>query len=72
MYYRARYYDPELGRFITSDPIGFWGGINFYAYCLNNPVNWVDPETMEITLLLHAPDEYPGYWDPITNPGGYI
>lgn len=38
-YYRARYYDPEIGRFITEDPIGFAGGINFYAYVENNPEN---------------------------------
>jgi RHS repeat-associated protein len=44
LFYRARYYDPAIGRFITADPIGFDGGdVNFYAYVFNNPVNWVDP-----------------------------
>ncbi|RYY73344.1 MAG: hypothetical protein EOO52_18255 [Gammaproteobacteria bacterium] len=42
-YYRARYYDPELGRFISEDPIGFDGGVNFYAYVNNNPLNGRDP-----------------------------
>jgi RHS repeat-associated protein len=42
-YYRARYYDPKIGRFISEDPIGFRGGINFYAYVENNPTNWIDP-----------------------------
>jgi len=41
-YYRARYYNPALQRFISEDPIGLWGGINKYAYALNNPVNLVD------------------------------
>ena len=44
-YYRARYYDPTLGRFINGDPIGFAGGdVNFYVYVQNNPVNFIDPE----------------------------
>ena len=44
-YYRARYYDPTLGRFINGDPIGFAGGdVNFYVYVQNNPVNFVDPD----------------------------
>jgi RHS repeat-associated protein len=43
-YYRARYYSPELQRFISEDPIGLWGGdVHLYGYCLNDPVNWIDP-----------------------------
>ncbi|HEY4213697.1 MAG TPA: RHS repeat-associated core domain-containing protein [Steroidobacteraceae bacterium] len=43
-YYRARYYDPAIGRFISEDPIGFASGdTNFYAYVGNNPVNANDP-----------------------------
>ena len=42
-YYRARYYDPEVGRFMNEDPIGFSGGINFYSYVGNDPVNFNDP-----------------------------
>ena len=42
-YYRARYYDPEIGRFISEDPLGFGAGVNFYAYVGNNPVNFNDP-----------------------------
>lgn len=35
-YYRARYYNPTIGRFISEDPMGFRGGINVYAYVGNN------------------------------------
>jgi RHS repeat-associated protein len=43
-FYRARYYDPSIGRFINADPIGFSGGdVNFYVYVQNNPVNFADP-----------------------------
>lgn len=42
-YYRARWYDADNGRFISRDPIGFMGGVNFYGYCYNNSVNYVDP-----------------------------
>jgi RHS repeat-associated protein len=43
-YMRARYYDPEVGRFISEDPTGFDGGdVNLYAYVGNNPVMLVDP-----------------------------
>jgi RHS repeat-associated protein len=43
MYYRARFYDPQLGRFISEDPVRFSGGSNWYAYVNNNPVNFSDP-----------------------------
>jgi RHS repeat-associated protein len=42
-YYRARYYDPELERFISEDPAGLSGGMNLYAYVGNDPVNGRDP-----------------------------
>jgi RHS repeat-associated protein len=42
-YYRARYYDPFIGRFISEDPVRFSGGINYYPYVANDPVNLSDP-----------------------------
>lgn len=42
-YYRARYYNPNTGRFLSEDPFGFGGGINLYAYTANSPTNWSDP-----------------------------
>jgi RHS repeat-associated protein len=43
-YYRARYYDPKIGRFISEDRSRFRGGINLYSYVANNPTNFVDPD----------------------------
>jgi len=42
-YYRARYYNPVIGRFISRDPIGIKGGINLYEYVGSSPVNAFDP-----------------------------
>ncbi|MEE4375881.1 RHS repeat-associated core domain-containing protein, partial [Pseudomonas alliivorans] len=41
-YNTFRYYDPEVGRFITQDPIGLLGGVNFYQY-VTNSILWADP-----------------------------
>jgi len=43
IYYRARYYDPQNGRFTQRDPIELKGGNNLYSYVGGNPVNIVDP-----------------------------
>ncbi|MEE3936626.1 RHS repeat-associated core domain-containing protein [Pseudomonas viridiflava] len=41
-YNTFRYYDPEVGRFITQDPIGLLGSVNLYSYA-SSPNNWIDP-----------------------------
>jgi RHS repeat-associated protein len=42
-YYRARYYDQNAGRFYNEDPIDFAGGVNFYQYGMNQPIDNSDP-----------------------------
>jgi RHS repeat-associated protein len=42
-YYRARYYDPATGRFLSEDEIGHDEGMDLYLYVRNNPINLVDP-----------------------------
>jgi RHS repeat-associated protein len=42
-YMRARYYNARLMRFISSDPIGFGGGMNWYAFASNSPTHRIDP-----------------------------
>ena len=47
-YYRARYYDPQTGRFISEDPIGFAGAsANLYEYVNGNPINFTDPSGLD-------------------------
>jgi len=53
-YYRARYYDPIMGRFLQTDPMGYADSMNLYQGFNMNPVNFVDPMGLSIEL---KPDE---------------
>jgi RHS repeat-associated protein len=59
-FYRARYYDQNVGRFISEDPFGFSGGNDFYAYVKNSPSNLIDP--------LGLQSQVPGSQTPFGNP----
>jgi RHS repeat-associated protein len=50
-YYRARYYDSRLQRFIAEDPLGFQAGdVNLHSYVANAPTTWTDPTGMAFIL----------------------
>ena len=62
MHYRARFYDPKLGRFTSEDPIGFAGGdVNLYGYVSNNPVNFRDPSGLFPFTATPIPYRFPRF-----------
>jgi RHS repeat-associated protein len=56
-YYRARYYDPSVGRFLSEDPLGLSVGVNSFSAMGNNPVKFSDPMGLD----------YNTNYDPKTN-----
>ena len=69
-YCSQRYYDPTIGAFISKDPIKADGEMSFYAYCLGEPINNVDPSGLDyITRLMAAQRaaQQKAYWQAYQN-----
>ncbi len=59
-YNRSRYYDPNIGRFLSQDPIGFLGrDLNLYRYVGNNPVQFRDPNGLAPNINLLSSSQAP-------------
>lgn len=52
-YYRARYYEPIVGRFLAEDSMRFFSDVNFYRYVFNSPTNFIDPLGLDCTCTYH-------------------
>ena len=85
-YYKARFYDSQIGRFMTPDPAGMVDGPNLYAYVLNDPLNATDPsglflmgdsegrcvETEDIVIVAPSPFTGVAFDHPPSNGNGQL
>ena len=71
-YYRARYYQPSAGRFVSEDPLGFSGDdVDFYSYVGNAPIDFVDPFGLgRVNSPRRGPPNTDVYIPDPTNPDG--
>ena len=62
--FRARWYDPMTGRWLSKDPLGLNGGINLYEFCKNTPANFVDPSGLKTEKPEENKPPIPSFWPP--------
>jgi len=60
-YNRARWYDAQMGRFVSEDPIGFGGGIDWYSYVSDNPIKYNDPLGLKIWVCSRLAKSWEGW-----------
>jgi RHS repeat-associated protein len=76
-YFGARWYDPEIGRWISREPTGI-DGLNLYTFCHNNAVNSFDPNGLadarglDVGALTNTTDGPVYVWSGAGNPGWYL
>jgi RHS repeat-associated protein len=65
-YMHARFYNPWLGRFLSTDPMGGTPGApqswNRYSYVMNNPMKFIDPNGAEVMVFVVQPSRVPDNW----------
>ncbi len=59
-YNHHRYYSPNLGRYMSADPIGLAGGMNLFGYARQNPLSYIDPLGLAGTLVINSNGEGDG------------
>ncbi len=69
LYMRARYYNPYICRFLNPDPSGFNAGLNFYAFCNDNPISLEDPFGLGANNVVGLGGSYPA--NPYAPGGAY-
>lgn len=70
LYYRARYYSPEIGRFISEDPVRY-ADYSLYSYVGNDPVNFIDPKGKFVEEVALAAEGSPAGWVALTGVVSY-
>lgn len=62
--FRARWFDPMTGRWLSKDPLGLKGGLNLYEFCKNDPANFVDPSGLKTEKPEENKPPIPSFWPP--------